>query len=133
MLNGAWWVTLKSSDFFSFSFRWEILKRKVQCRGSRRTWLQYSLFQVRFFDPRGRPQSLPIVITIFTLVDLLSVTKLQNQATITAGRDYGLAEWIINDSCLVLFFLSQQHFLLPFSVVSFSVLLSSKSRLCQTK
>ena len=30
-----------------------------------------------------------------------SVPKLQNQATITAGRDCGLAEWIIDDSCLV--------------------------------
>ena len=29
------------------------------------------------------------------------VPKLQNKATITAGRDSGLAEWIIDDSCLV--------------------------------
>ena len=33
-----------------------------------------------------------------------SVPKLQNQATITAGRDSGLAEWIIDDSCLVEFY-----------------------------
>ena len=32
-----------------------------------------------------------------------SVRKLQNQATITAGRDCGLAEWIIDDFCLVFF------------------------------
>ena len=31
----------------------------------------------------------------------LSVPKLQNQATITAARDCGLAEWIIDDSYLV--------------------------------
>ena len=30
-----------------------------------------------------------------------SVPKLQNQVTITAGLDCGLAEWIIDDSCLV--------------------------------
>ena len=32
-----------------------------------------------------------------------SIPKLQNQATITAGRDCGLAEWIIDDSCLIIF------------------------------
>ena len=61
------------------------------------------------FDPRGRPQSGPVVITIFTHVVRTSVRpsghpsvpKLQNQATITAGRDCGLAEWIIDHSCLV--------------------------------
>ena len=31
------------------------------------------------------------------------IPKLQNQATITAGRDCGLAEWIIDDSCLVMY------------------------------
>ena len=34
-----------------------------------------------------------MVITIFT--------KLQNQAIITAGQVFGLAEWIIADSCLL--------------------------------
>ena len=53
-------------------------------------------------DPRGRPQSRPVVITIFTHVVRPSVTKLQNAATITAGRDCGLAKWIIDDSCLVI-------------------------------
>ena len=46
-------------------------------------------------DPRGRPQSRPVVITIFTQSVRQSVRpsvrpsvpKLQNQATITAGRD----------------------------------------------
>ena len=54
-----------------------------------------------FFDPRGRPQSQPVVITIFTQSVRPSVPKLQNQATITAGWDCGLAEWIIDDSCFV--------------------------------
>ena len=57
---------------------------------------------INFLDPRGRPQSPPVVITIFTQVVspsvLLSVPILQNQAKIT---DCGLAEWIIDDSCLV--------------------------------
>ena len=56
-------------------------------------------------DPRVRPQSRPVVITIFTQSVRPSVRpsvpKLQNQATITAGQDCGLAEWIIDDSCLV--------------------------------
>ena len=52
-----------------------------------------------WIDPRGRPQ-----ITIFTQSVRPSVPKLQNQATITAGRDCGLAEWIIDDSCLVFSF-----------------------------
>ena len=38
-----------------------------------------------------------------------SGTKLQNPATITAGRDCGLAKWIIDDSCLVFFFSIQVH------------------------
>ena len=53
------------------------------------------------FDPRGRSQSRPVVITIFTQSVRPSVPKLQNQATITAGRDCGQAELIIDDSCLV--------------------------------
>ena len=58
------------------------------------------------FDPRGRSQS--VVITIFTQgvrtsvrSVRMSVPNLQNQAAITACRDCGLAEWIIDDSCLV--------------------------------
>ena len=57
-------------------------------------------------DPRGRPQSRPVVITIFTQSVRPSVSqsvpKLQNQAIITAGRDCELAEWIIYDICLVI-------------------------------
>ena len=56
-------------------------------------------------DPRGRPRSRPVVITIFTQSVRqsvrTSVPKLQNQSKITAGRDCRLAEWIIDDSCLV--------------------------------
>ena len=48
-------------------------------------------------DPRGRPQSRPVVITIVTQSVRPSVPKLQNQGTITVGRDCGLAEWIIDD------------------------------------
>ena len=55
-----------------------------------------SLYYDLIIDPRGRPQSRPVVITIFTQSPIFtSVPKLQNQATITAGRDCGLAEWII--------------------------------------
>ena len=54
-------------------------------------------------DPRRRPQSRPVVITIFTQIIRPCVPKLQNQATVTAGRVCGLAEWILDDSCLVLF------------------------------
>ena len=52
-------------------------------------------------DPSGRPQSRPVVITICTQVVRPSVPKLQNQVTITVGRDCGLVEWIIDDTCLV--------------------------------
>ena len=54
-----------------------------------------------------RPTTVPagsdhyIVRTIFTQVVRPSVPKLQNQAKFTGGRDRGLAEWIIDDSCLV--------------------------------
>ena len=63
-----------------------------------------------FFYPRGRPQSRPVVITIFPQSVRPSVPKLQNQATITAGRDCGLTEWIIDDSCLVSLPSPQQRF-----------------------
>ena len=48
--------------------------------------------------------SQPVVITIFTQSVRPNVRPSQNlnQATITAGRDLGLAEWIIDDSCPVL-------------------------------
>ena len=48
-----------------------------------------------YIDPRGRAQSRPEVITIFTQVVRTSFSKLQNQAKITAVRDCGLAELII--------------------------------------
>ena len=33
-----------------------------------------------------------------------SVTQFENQTKVTADRDYGLAEWIIDDSCVVIFY-----------------------------
>ena len=47
-------------------------------------------------------------------------TKLQNPATITAGRDCGLAKWIIDDSCLVggYFFTHNVHMKYILSVCS---------------
>ena len=60
------------------------------------TWVlnqfQLEISQRKTFQVRGRSQSRRIVITIFTQI----VPKFQNQATITAGRDCGLAEWIID-------------------------------------
>ena len=44
-----------------------------------------------------------------------SVPKLQNQATITAGQDCGLAEWIIDDSSLV-FHLLSVHFVMKLTL-----------------
>ena len=67
---------------------------------------------VSLFDPRGRPQPRRVVITIYTYVSTSfcpSVPKHQNQAKITAGRDRGLAEWIIDDSCLFFPLLSLQY------------------------
>ena len=49
----------------------------------------------QLFDPRGRPQSRPEIITIFAQIVRTYV------ATITTGQACGLAEWIIDDSCLV--------------------------------
>ena len=57
-----------------------------------------------YIDPRGQLQSRPgsdhYSHTECPSVRL-HVSKLQNQATLTAGRDCGLAKWIIDDSCLV--------------------------------
>ena len=62
-----------------------------------------SMLHSYIFFPRGRSHSRPVVITIFTQSVRPSVPKLQNQATLTAGRDCGLAEWIIDDSCFVIY------------------------------
>ena len=53
------------------------------------------------FDPRGRSQSRPVVITIFTHVVRASpLFKIdQNRPSLPAWT--GLAEWIIDDSCLL--------------------------------
>ena len=48
-----------------------------------------------------RPTTVPAGSDHYFHAECPSVPKLQNQATITAGRDCGLAEWIIDDSCLV--------------------------------
>ena len=55
-------------------------------------------------DPHGRPQYRPVVITIFTQNVRTYVRTSQNfkiKRQFTAGRDCGLAEWIIDDSCFV--------------------------------
>ena len=71
-------------------------------------------------DPRGRPQSRPVVITIFTQSVRTSVhtsvPNLQHQATITASRDYGLAEWIIDDSSKILI-VTIFHFVMRFPLL----------------
>ena len=55
------------------------------------------IYSIAPVDPRGRPQTRTVAITIFTLFKID-----QNKKCFTAGRDCGLAEWIIDDSCLVL-------------------------------
>ena len=58
-------------------------------------------------DPRGRPQSRPVVITIFThSVRPSQNFKIKRQSL--PGRDRGLAVWIIDDPCLVSLYL-QHH------------------------
>ena len=84
------------------------IRRRIMCHGIAREKTGPSscgqkniIYEYFIIDPRGRPQSLMVVITIFTQSVRPSVLKLQNQATITAGRDCGLTEWIIDDSCLI--------------------------------
>ena len=48
------------------------------------------------------------MITIFTQI-VRPAGRPKNQATITAGRVCGLAEWIIDDSSLYIFWLSFFH------------------------
>ena len=70
-------------------------------------WNEMQAWGCLIIDPRGRPQSRLLVITIFTHVVhpyvRMSVPKMQYQAEITASRNCGLAEWINDDSCLVWF------------------------------
>ena len=61
-------------------------------------------------DPPGRPQSRPVMITIFTHdvrpSPLFKIAqkknKFQARIVIATGGIVGLAEWIIDDSLLVL-------------------------------
>ena len=55
-------------------------------------YLSYQPFLIHEVDP----QSLPVVITIFT-----QVVRPSQNVKIIAGWDYGLTEWIIDDSYLV--------------------------------
>ena len=48
-----------------------------------------------------------------------SVPKLQNKATITTGRDRGLSEWIIDDTCLVIILFLHMLFVCPLFVSTF--------------
>ena len=59
-------------------------------------WWHISHYET--IDPWDRPQSWPVVITIFAHVVRPSVQKIQNQA---AGI-VGLTEWIIDDTCLIM-------------------------------
>ena len=55
----------------------------------------------QLFDPRGRPQSLPVVITIFIRSPRSKISQKQNivqaRRVIAIGVNVGLAEWIIDD------------------------------------
>ena len=66
------------------------------------------------FDPRGRPQFRPVVITIYTQIIRPTIRPSENSTSsdnhCRLGL-YGLAEWIIDDSqfCLFLFFAMSQN------------------------
>ena len=73
----AWWVTINSLDLLIHSA-----------------------------DPQSRPR--PVASDHYfhyCLSIRLSIPKLQNYVKITAGRDCGLAEWLIDDSNLEIFYL----------------------------
>ena len=60
--------------------------------------------RIMHFDPRGRPQSLPVVITIFTQIVRPSVRPKTSISFINHCRSvFELAEGIIDDSCLVVY------------------------------
>ena len=65
-------------------------------------------------DPLGPPTVPPVGIIVFTIVVRSSVHSFQNIAKqnkvktmIATGKTVGLAEWIIDDTCLVTFNLEQ--------------------------
>ena len=110
------WISKKSSHSGSqqtmhrSNGRGSWKKRKMITRESNEISEETKLFynnnnsRLPEIDPRGRPKSRPVMINIFTHAVRPSVRpKTLNQATIPAGRDCGLAEWIIDDSCLVIF------------------------------
>ena len=62
------------------------------------------------FDPLGRPQSWPVLIIVFaqvvrpsvpTFQNLAKQNKIQAKTMFTTGETVGLAEWIIDNTCLV--------------------------------
>ena len=92
-----------------------------------KSWLIKAPYSLNF-DPRGRPQSRPVMITIFTHVVRTSVrpsplfkiyqnnTNIKRKECSLLARLFcGMAEWIIDDSCLVFLvdFLPSSQFSLP--------------------
>ena len=71
---------------------WKWQKKQIFLWETNHTHQAISAQWVTILDPRGRPHS---------QVVRPSVEVLQNQAKIIAGRNCGLGEWIIDDSCLV--------------------------------
>ena len=60
-------------------------------------------------DPRGRPQCRPIVITIFPQIVRPKTSKSSDNHC-RPGRDCGLAEWIIDDLCLLNYYFPERIF-----------------------
>ena len=58
-------------------------------------WTPSIIKRPSVFDPRGRPQSRPVVITIFT-------QSVRPKTWKSSINHCGLAEWIIDNSCLVI-------------------------------
>ena len=61
-------------------------------------WWWYNPFLIH----SANPQSWPVVITIFAHISLRPYKLSQNKTKIATGGTVGLAEWIIDDTCLVL-------------------------------
>ena len=78
--------------------------------------------EITIIDPRGRQQFRPEVITILTHIVHTSVRQsplsksIKTNQIFTAGRYCGLAEWIIDDSCLVTFNIFSKSFLNKYDI-----------------
>ena len=106
--ESAKWINSIGISFISIKMPLKKVKKHVNKTAWVAMILIYWQSQKPVFDPHGRPTITAVVIIIFHMSsvrpnfqNLAKQNEFQVKTMFTTNETVGLAEWIINDTCLV--------------------------------